>query len=93
MDKNAGLDTDRPISTFSTIEMNQMQASADDPWRLTLGQSDHKINDGQKSHGSPSREMIRNANRTAQILLQDKGIKMTRDLRQKIVNYQSDLGY
>ena len=37
--------------------------------------------------------MIRRANRTAQILLQDDGIKMTRPLRQKILNYQSDMGY
>ena len=37
--------------------------------------------------------MIKKASRTAQILLQDKGIKMTRPLRQKIISYQSDLGY
>lgn len=81
---------EQPVSTFSSIELQQMAESADDPWRLTLGPKDKNNNNIQPS---PSTDMIKCANRTAQILLQDKGINLTRSLRQKIVNYQSDLGY
>ena len=41
----------------------------------------------------PEREMIKRASRTAQILLQDKGIQMSKPLRKKIISYQSDIGY
>ena len=36
--------------------------------------------------------MINQASRTAQILLQDEGIKMSQSLRHKIIRYQGDLG-
>ena len=60
-----------------------------DPNRLTFGNNAGAAG----AAGAPEKEMIKRASRTAQILLQDKGIKMTRPLRKKIISYQSDMGY
>ena len=46
----------------------------------------------KKETSKTDKQLISQASRTAQILLQDEGIKMTQSLRRKIIDYQSDLG-
>ena len=50
-----------------------------DPNKLTFGRGRDQI--------PAEPEMIKRAGRTAQILLQDRGIKITKPLRQKIITY------
>ena len=38
-------------------------------------------------------ELIQRAGRTAQILLQDEGVRLSRTMRRKIIDYQGDLGH
>lgn len=38
-------------------------------------------------------QLIKRAERTAQILLQDEGIRMSQGMRRKIIDYQGDLGH
>ena len=58
---------------------------------LKSSSSDEHLSKSQALNQT-EKKLIGAASRTAQILLQDEGIRMTRSLRKKIIAYQGDLG-